>query len=221
MTIGTSLADGVAKVAERAVWNLYEVKKARRGIYGAVEPLEGITAEADHLISALTMLKTAPPLQTAGVGQQTLAIMNMTSLLQASMLVMGADNCGRYSEPHELHSDDYEYAHLENMYGQLGNARAALTDQILIARVGLQGNARDGWAVSRGVLVDVNSEVRRVLGIDLVLFQHLEQQMSIQTGALIYLDESDLQRLGLPRVSGPMVEKRRSVKSKTRSPRRT
>ncbi|KAK0612413.1 hypothetical protein B0T17DRAFT_406425 [Bombardia bombarda] len=210
MFTAVTLADGVVKVVDRAVLNLESVKGARKEICGAVEPLHGIENEANRLIGSLTLVKGVEALQTTGIGQQIYDIMVLASRLTASMMTMGAEN-RRRTEPVALKSSDYEYHHLETMLGQVRDARTNLTELISTAPVGLRGNARDGFCVARASLLDINSKVREVTGVNLVLFEQMESKLNIQFDALVKVDDTDAEHLGLPRISGKMVEQWRAL----------
>ena len=176
-----TLDDGFVKVANRAIVNLETVKDTRKEICGAAEPLEGIGGEADRLISSVVLARAVESLQTPAVGQKTVEIMELASRLAASMLIIGAEN-RRLKTPRELQSGDPVYEHLAGMRRQLGTAREALVELILSVGVGLQGNARDGWAIERRALVDANENVSDALGTDLRFFRQLQHKVDHQTG---------------------------------------
>ncbi|KAK3367351.1 hypothetical protein B0T24DRAFT_389178 [Lasiosphaeria ovina] len=205
-----TLADGIPKVVDRAVKNLNSVKEARKLIFGALGPLQGISDEANRLIGSLILVKDVASLQPAGIGQQAYDIMDLAARLNASMLIIGAEN-RRLGEPRELRAGDHEYIHLATMLGQLRSARTALTESIIMIRVGISGSARDGFRVARDRLLSVNNKVSSVLGTNLALYDQLYDKIMIKKEMVIELEDSDAERLGLPRLSGLVVEEWRTA----------
>ncbi|KAK3331222.1 hypothetical protein B0H66DRAFT_93264 [Apodospora peruviana] len=210
MSGAITLSDGTPKVVDKAIQNLKTVKEARKGICGAMEPLDGIENEADRLIGSLTLVRDVVSLQTAGVGQQAFDIMTLAARLTASMMIMAAEN-RRTAEPNELRSDDYEYGHLETMHSQLGDANVLLINLVRAVHVGLTGNPRDGFSVERSALVSVNDKIKSATGTNLILYDRLKDRIGQQTDALIKLSDDDAVYVGLPRVSATMVEQWRTT----------
>jgi hypothetical protein len=175
-------------VVDRAVLSLEAVKEARHEIWGAAVPLNGIVMEADCLINALSLVKEIDSFQTAEIGRKAQGIMELSPLLAASMMVMGAESRHQV-EPRILQPHDHEYSHLNAMLWKLQDAREALERLMTAAYVGVQGNSRDGFRVSRHLLVDTNSRVRGVFGVDTMIFIELQDKLREQTGRWSFISK--------------------------------
>ncbi|KAM7188383.1 hypothetical protein V8F20_010581 [Naviculisporaceae sp. PSN 640] len=197
--------EGISGVADKAVRNLESVRAARHEIYGAVEPLDGIESEAVRLIRLLTLVKDVQLLQTPAVGHQAFDAMDLGARLTASMSLIGAEN-RRRPEPKVLRSGDPEYTHLQTMEGQMKETRVLLGDLVSSVHVGLRGNPRDGFAVERQVLLEANDKVKRASGANLLLYSRLRHKLEDNKDLLVQLDDDDAVGVGLPRVSGTMVQ---------------
>lgn len=176
-------------MVDQAVLKLECIKEAREEICGATEPLGGIVDEANCLINALNLIKEVDSFQTREIGREARGIVELSALLIASMLVMSAESRHRI-QPRELQPQDHEYHHLEAMLGQLREARKTLESSMTAAYVGLQGNSQDGFQVSRKRLVDANEKIKKVFGVDTLVYIRLQDQLSAQAGkqTLSYLN---------------------------------
>ncbi|KAK3695817.1 hypothetical protein B0T22DRAFT_489046 [Podospora appendiculata] len=205
-----TLADGIGSVADLAMLNLQSIKSARHEIHGATAPLNNIESEADLLLALLALIKATAALQTPSVAQQAYLVMGLASRLTGSMLTMGAENrrSPPRETPRELKPADHEYGHLETMLGQLRRAREALAELVCKVRVGLRGNARDGFWVTVAVVEGVNALVREAVGRDLEVWEVVGGRGGVD--GLVKLDDADIEKLGLPRLAGSVVEKWRN-----------
>ncbi|KAK3951212.1 hypothetical protein QBC32DRAFT_315145 [Pseudoneurospora amorphoporcata] len=214
---------GLPTIITTAISNLETVKQARNSISGATEPLDSISLLADILIRSLLLIQDVHSLQTLRVGEQIYHIMDLASRLGASMLVSAADNINRRSfgstatttpqEPQELEitPDNYVYGHLQTMKGQLQEAKDRLFELVRSVLVGVSGNPKDGFQVVKGDLVGVSKRVREVMGVEMSLFERLRGRIVGEGEGIIELDDADIEHLGLPRVSGDMVEQWRAT----------
>ena len=123
------------------------------------------------------------------------------------MLVIAADNSSR-TPSQEITPDSYVYGHLVTMKGQLEEARNTLVELVRSVLVGVSGNPKDGFRVSVGDLVGVSERVRKVIGVEMRLFEWLreriEEEEEEEGEGVIELDDADIEYLTLPRVSGDM-----------------
>ncbi|KXX82353.1 hypothetical protein MMYC01_201301 [Madurella mycetomatis] len=210
MAAGATTVEGIPAVVDQAVLKLECIKEARAEICGATEPLGGIVDEANCLINALNLVKEVDSFQTREIGREARGIVELSALLIASMLVMSAESRHRI-QPRELQPQDHEYHHLEAMLGQLREARKTLENSMTAAYVGLQGNSQDGFQVSRKRLVDANERIKKVFGVDTLVYIRLQDQLSAQAADIIKLDDADANRLGLPQVSSDRIEEWRAA----------
>ncbi|KAK5655970.1 hypothetical protein OQA88_5108 [Cercophora sp. LCS_1] len=210
MAITRTRDESFSKVAEKAISALCDVKQARHELHGAQEPLEGIVKEANRMTDLINVAKSTEALQTPGIAPHVAHITELMVRLFSSMMIMGAEN-RRLLEPRVLLPEHHEYGHLSRMCLQLAEARSGLEDLVLAGRVALRGNAREGYVVVRDSLRDANDKVRSALGVDLLLYKHLKARMEAGGDNIIRLTDAEIERLGLPRVSGPRVEQWRAV----------
>ncbi|KAL0468886.1 hypothetical protein QR685DRAFT_529087 [Neurospora intermedia] len=215
MPTPVTLPDGLSTIIITAVSNLETVKRTRHSISGANEPLDSISAQADSLIRSLLLIKDIYSLQTLRVGEQIYQIMDLASRLGASMLVIAADSSRRTTTPPEgqgITPDDHVYGHLQTMKGQLQEARDTLFELVRSVLVGVSGNSKDGFWVIEEDLVGVNEKVEGAMGVHLRLFARLQGRIGKGgEDAVIELDDADIEHLGLPRVSGDLVEQWRAT----------
>ncbi|CCC08628.1 hypothetical protein SMACR_05982 [Sordaria macrospora] len=216
-----TLPDGLPAIIPTAISNLETVKQARNNIKGAAEPLDSISIQADILIRSLLLIKDIHSLQTLRVGEQIYQVMDLASRLGASMLVIAADSSSR-TPPQEITPDNYVYGHLVTMKGQLQEAKDTLVELVRSVLVGVSGNPKDGFRVSLKDLVKANEKVREVMGVEMRLFERLRGKIVVvgeegkvggcaEETVIINLDDADIEHLGLPRVSGDMVEQWRAT----------
>ncbi|KUJ16933.1 uncharacterized protein LY89DRAFT_782172 [Mollisia scopiformis] len=99
---------------------------------------------------------------------------------------------------HALKSGDKEDQELAGIVSRLSNARQELSLRVSVVNVGLTGNVNDGFQVAQQVLIETNENVRKVLGIQLMLAERLQERQLINTSQeMIQLDGPDVVALGL------------------------
>jgi hypothetical protein len=131
---------------------------------------------------------------------QAVEIMDFSCHLNVSMLVMAAENrsVARIGQPKMIGERDYEYRCLKTMLERFEDIGAELEDLVLGSRVGVKGNVGDGWAINRRVLEHANTQVRNLLGINLVVYDHLKQRLDAETDDWVRLTDAEAALLRLP-----------------------
>lgn len=166
-----------------AITLVQQVRKARDSINGTSQTLEDITNQLNTLESTLSLVKEEEKLQTASVGQQLQAIVEVAEELSGFFNKIKAEQERQAIRRflHALKSGDKDDIELSAIFNRLDSARLELVLRISLAQVGLIGNLQDGFSVALGVLQETNANVKQIIGRDLTLAVRVKDKQP-QTG---------------------------------------
>jgi len=85
---------------------------------------------------------------------------------------------------HALTSGDKDEEELQGILTRLGHAQAQLNLRISTVHVGITGSLKDGFEVAFKVVQETNDQVRRVLGVNLLLAEQLRNREMELVGML-------------------------------------
>ena len=172
-----------------AITLIQQVQKARESINGASKTLENIANQLNTLASTLSLLAEQEMLQTAGVGLQLQAIIEVAEELKDFFDKIKAEQRRKAIRQffHALKSGDINDIELARIFDRLDRARLELVLRISLAQVGLMGNLQDGFRVAFGVLQETNANVKQVLGRDLNLAIRVKDKLPPQDGTCFKL----------------------------------
>ena len=172
-----------------AITLIQQVQKARDSINGISKTLENITKQLNTLVSTLGFLKEQERLQTASVGQQIQAVIEVAEELRDFFDKIKAEQQRKAVRQffHALKSGDNDDVELVGIFDRLDRARLELVLRISLAQVGLIGNLQDGFSVAFGILKETNANVKQVLGCDLDLAIRVKDELFQQDGIWFYL----------------------------------
>jgi hypothetical protein len=168
--------------------------------------------------ASLTFVQQEPRLQEPAVEQQVEAIVNIHKELKLFLDRLEAaqqkENAIRLLRA--LKDGDSDDITLAEILERLADARGELVVRISTVHVGLTGNLKDGFTVARDVVMEINDNVRQVLGAQLVLAERLQNRQLGTTcesdfflshcrrnpktdpaSGLVQLEDSDIDALGL------------------------
>jgi hypothetical protein len=163
---------------------IQQVQKARDSINGTSRTLENITKQLNTLVTTLSLLKEQERLQTASVGQQLQAIVEVAEELKDFFDKIKSEQQRKAIRQffHALKSGDKDDIELAEIFDRLDRARLELVLRISLAQVGLIGDLQDGFRVAFGVLQETNKNVKQVLGRDLDLAIRVKDKLPQQAG---------------------------------------
>ncbi|KAK3396270.1 hypothetical protein B0T20DRAFT_266963 [Sordaria brevicollis] len=131
---------------------------------------------------------------------------------------------GQAEAQEKITPDNYIHNHLQTMAGQLSESKKKLFDLVRSVLVGVSGNPKDGFRVDMTELGEVNERVSDKMGVEMRLWERLRVRVEEEEGVVVEgegkneretdfmeLDDEDVEYLGLPRVSGGMVEQWRAT----------
>ena len=174
-----------------AIALIQQVQKAQDAIKGTSETLENITNQLNTLDTTLNLIKDQERLQTANVGQQVRATIEVTEDLRDLFDKIKSEQQRKAITQffHALKSGDKDDKELAKIFDRLDRARLDLVLRISLAQVGLIGNLQDGFRVAFGVLQETNQNVKQVLGRDLDLAIRVKDMQPLQAGNCFKLYE--------------------------------
>ncbi|CZR65953.1 uncharacterized protein PAC_15853 [Phialocephala subalpina] len=195
--LGTTSA--IVALLETAINLIQRLRKARDSINRTSQTLDNITKQLNTLFSTLNLVKEEETLQTASVGQQLQAIVEVAKELSDFFDKVKAEQERQTVRRflHALKSGDEEDVELAAIFDRLDKARLELVLRISLAQVGLIGNLQDGFSVAIGVLQETNTNVKQILGRDLSLAIRLEDNQPQHADGTVPLDQADIEALGL------------------------
>ncbi|KAI9775232.1 MAG: hypothetical protein M1839_001350 [Geoglossum umbratile] len=173
-----------------AITLIQKVQKARDNVNGKSKTLENITKQITTLICTLSLVKEEERLQTASVGQQLQAIIEVADELKHFFDKIRAEQQRKAIRQffHELKSGDKDDIELAKIFDRLDKARLELVLRISLAQVGLIGNLDDGFHVAFSVLQETNKNVKQILGRDLPLAVSVKEEQYQQADGTVPLD---------------------------------
>jgi hypothetical protein len=132
----------------------------------------------------LSLVKEQERLQTASVGQQLQAIIEVAEELRDFFDKIKSEQQRKAIRQffHALKSGDKDDTELAAIFDRLDRARLELVLRISMAQVGLIGNLQEGFCVAFGVLQETNTNVKQVLGRDLNLAVRVKDKQPVQAG---------------------------------------
>ena len=186
----------VAGLLGTAIALIQQVQKARDTIKGTSETLENITNQLNTLDTTLNLIKEQERLQTANVGQQIRATIEVTEDLRDLFNKIKSEQQRKAITQffHALKSGDKDDKELVKIFDRLDRVRLDLVLRISLAQVGLIGNLQDCFRVAFGVLQETNQDVKQALGRDLDLAVRVKNMLPLQAGIFLncYIPESTL-----------------------------
>ncbi|KAK3290300.1 uncharacterized protein B0H64DRAFT_378830 [Chaetomium fimeti] len=216
---GISLADPLPTILAHALHSLAAIKQARdlNESPPAAAPLTAIVGEADALVAALHLVRDVPELQTPDVKAAVLGLTHLATSQSSSLMVMAADSLRVRPPPgvgggaaRQAAVQAEVAACLEAVLARLAAARREFA--VLVGRVyvGVTGDVKEGFWVSRKEVVGVGEKVRGVLGVEMVLAERLGARLGEGSEDLIKLNDTDAALLGLPPTTSVRVEQWRA-----------
>jgi hypothetical protein len=159
-----------------------QAHKARESVKGVSKTLENVSTQLDALSGSLQFLKKEPRLQTASIEKQVDVIINIATEMKLffDMLEAKQKKSGIRQFAHALKSGDKDDEDLSGIVTRLSSAREELILRVSVVNVGLTGNVNDGFQVAQHVVMEINENVKRMLGTQLVLAERLkDRQLTI------------------------------------------
>jgi len=174
--VGTAAA--IVGLIRTAISVIQHIQKAHESVKGVSKTLENVTTELDAISKSLQFLKQEYRLQTESVGQQVTVIVDITMEMKLFFDRLEAEQkknaLRRFG--HALRSGDKDDKELVGLVTRLLNAREELILRVSVVNVSLTGNVNDGFQVAQQVVMEINENVKRVLGTQLVLAQFLQDR---------------------------------------------
>jgi hypothetical protein len=179
--VGTTSA--VASLVSEAITLIQQIKKARKRINGTSTALENLSTRLDTISASLAPVQREPLLQEPAVEQQVKAIVNIHKELKLffDQLEAAQQKGNAIRLLRALKDGDNDDITLAGILERLTAARGELVVRISTVHVGLTGNLKDGFTVARDVVTEINANVRRVLGAQLVLAERLQTRQLVTT----------------------------------------
>lgn len=165
---------------------------------GSSKALEDVCTQLDIVSTSLDLVQHESRLHTTGVETQVTAITKIMEELKTFF-----DQLRRDQEKHKirqfahaLNSGDREDKELVGILTRLSGARQELITRISVVHVGITGNLHDGFQVAQKVVMEINENVKRTLGIQLLIAERLQTRQLVTT-EIVNLEEEDVNMLGL------------------------
>lgn len=140
---------------------------------GIPATLDNVSKQLNSVEDSLTLVRDERNLQNLAIEQQLQTIAQVVEELKRFYdrlsLVQQKSSTSRYV--HSLRVGDREEKDLEGILKRLDTAKGDLTIRILVSHVGVVGNFQDGFRVAYDVLAETNSNVQRVLGLNMALLE--------------------------------------------------
>ena len=179
--VGTTSA--VTSLISKAVTLIQQIQKARARVKGASTTLNNVSTRLDAVSASLKLVQQEPRLQETSVEQQVKAIVETHKELKRFFDRLEAEQKKPALQQfaHALKDGDNDDIELAGILTRLADARGELIVRISAVHVGLTGNLNDGFTVARDVVMEINDNVRQVLGTQLVFAERLQNRQLIIT----------------------------------------
>jgi hypothetical protein len=145
---------------------------------GIPATLDNVSKQLNGIEESLTLVRDERNLQNLAIEQQLEAIAKVAEDLRQFYdrlsLVQQRSSTSKFV--HSLRVGDREEKELEGILKRLDTAKSDLTMRILVAHVGVVGNFQNGFRVAYNVLAETNSNVQRVLGVNMALLELVESR---------------------------------------------
>jgi len=186
-----SSASSFVTLLGTAITLVRQVQKARESANRTSKTLDNTARQLSTLVSTLSLVKEQDRLQTASVGQQLQAIIEIAEELKA---FFNKTTAGQQRTPirqffNAFKSGDEDSKELADIFDRLDRERLELILRISLAQVGLVGNLQDGFRVALSVLQETNADVKQILGRDLYLATLVDGRQDRQTGTRLKFDK--------------------------------
>lgn len=161
-----------------------KIRKARDRVRGSSKALDNVTSQLEALEGLLDLVKEEEGLQTAAVGKQLKAVIEVAAELESFFNRLTALQQRKADSQflHMLRSGEADDEELEAILDRLDRTKQDLSLHISVAQVGVFGNLQDGFRVAFTVLKQTNAKVKEVLGTNLALMDLLRDRSIDQTG---------------------------------------
>ncbi|KAH7166527.1 hypothetical protein EDB81DRAFT_782400 [Dactylonectria macrodidyma] len=196
--VGTVSA--VTGLIGQAITLVQQIQSACARIKGNSKTVKDLSVRLDSIGRTLTLVQEEPRLQDAAVEQSVEAIVDIYNELKVFLnrLEERQKKNAVQQFVKALKDGDQDDVTLSEILARLADARGELIVRICAVHVGVTGNLNDGFAVARDVVLEINDNVSRVLGTQLVLAEWLQhRQLTTTASRIIELDDSDINALGL------------------------
>ncbi|KAE8440466.1 hypothetical protein EG329_007577, partial [Mollisiaceae sp. DMI_Dod_QoI] len=193
-------AAAILQLIGTAITIVQQIQIARKKVKGVSKTLDNVSTQLDKVSKSLEFLKEEPRLRTESVGQQVVAIVDISTEMNLLFDKLQAEQkkSAVRQFTHALNSGDKEDKELVDLVNRLSNARQELILRVSVVNVGLIGNVNDGFQVSQHVVMEINENVKRVLGTQLVLAERLQQRdLTTTSQETVQLNDLDAVALGL------------------------
>ncbi|RGP63045.1 hypothetical protein FSPOR_8845 [Fusarium sporotrichioides] len=196
MASGVEVAGSVVSLIDAALRIVKEVRKARHRVSELPTTLDHVSKQLNSIEESLTLVREERNLQNLAIEQQLQTIAQVAEELRQFYdrlsLVQQRSSTSKFDR--SLRVCDREEKDLEGILKRLNTANIELTTRIIVAHVGVVGNFQDGLRVAYDVLAETNSNVQRVLGVNMALWQRIENRDRAIDGT-VHVDAADLEAL--------------------------
>jgi len=157
---------------------MQQVNKAQASVEGSSETLAGLSSQLDAVTGSLRYLEEEERLRTVRIEEQVSVIIGIAEKMKEffGRLQAKQKKSKRRQLAHALISGDKDDNKLIALAAELSSARAELLLRVSIVNVGLIGNVHDGFQVAQRVVIDINGNVERILGTQLLLARILQDK---------------------------------------------
>ncbi|KAM7217725.1 hypothetical protein V8F06_006859 [Rhypophila decipiens] len=194
--IGTTAA--IVGLLNTAITLVQQIRQARDRVNGSSKTLDDVCTQLDTISTSLELVQDEPRLHAPAVEAQVSAITTIMAELKTFFdgLRIEQEKSKLRKFGHAVRSGDKDDKKLSGILARLSGARQELIVRISVVHVGLTGNLDDGFQVAQRVVMEINENVKRGLGIQLRLAELL-QARQLDNAEVVTLREEDVEVLGL------------------------
>ena len=168
----------------QAISLIQQIQQARETVRGYPKLLEDHTGQFNDLLNTLRLIEEEKELQTAGVVEQLVKVLEISQELQGFLekVATWQTTSATRQYVHAIGSAKRDEKEMVGILDRLDRAKNELGTRILLAQVGLTGTLRDGFAAVLPTIQRTDRNVKWVLGARLSIATQLEGRQSAERG---------------------------------------